>query len=38
MLTSLVGELKSCQVAVPINTVRFEFPKWVLSAYGCRLR
>jgi amidase len=38
MLMSLVGQLKFCQVVDPLKTVRFEFPKWVLSAYGYRLR
>ena len=37
MLMSLVGELKFCQVVDPLKTVRFEFPKNVLEAYGYRL-
>jgi amidase len=36
MLMSLVGELKFCQVVDPLKTVRFEFPKNVLEAYGYR--
>jgi amidase len=38
MLMSLVGELKFCQVVDPLKTVRFEFPKNVLSAHGFSLR
>ncbi len=38
MLMSLVGQLKFCQVVDPLKTVRFEFPKWVLSEYGYKLR
>jgi amidase len=34
MIMSLAGELKFCQVVDPMKTVRFEFPKPVLSAYG----
>jgi amidase len=34
MIMSLAGELKFCQVVDPMKTVRFEFPKYVLSAYG----
>jgi amidase len=34
MIMSLAGELKFCQVVDPMKTVRFEFPKSVLSAYG----
>ena len=34
MLMSLVGQLKFCQVVDPLKTVRFEFPKSVLSQYG----
>ena len=34
MLMSLAGELKFCQVVDPLKTVRFEFPKAVLAAYG----
>jgi amidase len=37
MLMSLVGELKFCQVVDPLKTVRFEFPKSVLEAYGFQL-
>ena len=37
MLMSLVGELKFCQVVDPLKTVRFEFPKWVLAAYGFQM-
>ncbi len=37
MLMSLVGQLKFCQVVDPLKTVRFEFPKWVLSEYGYHL-
>lgn len=33
MLMSLVGQLKICQVVDPQRTVRFEFPKWVLTEY-----
>jgi amidase len=38
MLMSLVGELKFCQVVDPQRTVRFEFPKTVLSDYGFHLQ
>ncbi|MDO9302858.1 MAG: acetamidase/formamidase family protein [Anaerolineales bacterium] len=38
MLMSLVGELKFCQVVDPLKTVRFEFPKKVLSQYSFSLR
>jgi amidase len=38
MLMSAVGELRFCQVVDPLKTVRFEFPKSVLEAYGYRLR
>jgi len=34
MIMSIAGELKFCQVVDPMKTVRFEFPKSVLSAYG----
>ena len=34
MIMSIAGELKFCQVVDPLKTVRFEFPKSVLSAYG----
>jgi len=34
MLMSVAGELKFCQVVDPLKTVRFEFPKAVLSEYG----
>jgi amidase len=34
MLMSIAGALKFCQVVDPKKTVRFEFPKSVLSAYG----
>jgi amidase len=37
MLMSLVGELKFCQVVDPEKTVRFEFPKKVLSEFGFKL-
>ncbi|HVO38298.1 MAG TPA: acetamidase/formamidase family protein [Spirochaetia bacterium] len=37
MLMSLVGELKFCQIVDPLKTVRFEFPKSVLSAHGFSL-
>jgi amidase len=37
MLMSLVGQLKICQVVDPQRTVRFEFPKWVLTEYGYSL-
>lgn len=37
MLMSIAGELKFCQVVDPMKTVRFEFPKSVLSAYGFSL-
>jgi amidase len=37
MIMSLAGELKFCQVVDPMKTVRFEFPKSVLSAYGFRM-
>ena len=37
MLMSLVGELKICQIVDPLKTVRFEFPKQVLGAYGYEL-
>ncbi len=38
MLMSLVGGLRFCQVVDPLKTVRFEFPKSVLSAHGFSLR
>jgi amidase len=38
MLMSLVGQLKFCQVVDPLKTVRFEFPKSVLSEYGFEMR
>jgi amidase len=34
MLMSVAGELKFCQVVDPLKTVRFEFPKSILSMYG----
>jgi amidase len=34
MIMSLAGDLKFCQVVDPLKTVRFEFPKSVLGAYG----
>ena len=34
LLMSLVGNLRFCQVVDPLLTVRFEFPKEVLAAYG----
>ena len=34
MLMSIAGSLKFCQVVDLNKTVRFEFPKTVLSAYG----
>lgn len=34
MIMSVAGELKFCQVVDPMKTVRFEFPKSILSAYG----
>lgn len=34
LLMSLVGNLRFCQVVDPLMTVRFEFPKHVLAAYG----
>jgi amidase len=34
MLMSLVGSLKFCQVVDPNKTIRFEFPKSALQAYG----
>jgi amidase len=37
MLMSAVGELKFCQVVDPLKTVRFEFPKTVMAAYGYQL-
>jgi amidase len=37
MLMSLVGDLKICQIVDPLKTVRFEFPKAVLTAYGFEL-
>lgn len=37
MIMSIAGELKFCQVVDPMKTVRFEFPKSVLSAYGFSL-
>ena len=37
MLMSIAGELKFCQVVDPMKTVRFEFPKSVLSAYDFSL-
>lgn len=37
MLMSLVGELRFCQIVDPLKTVRFEFPKSVLSARGFSL-
>jgi amidase len=38
MIMSIAGELKFCQVVDPMKTVRFEFPKSILSAYGFSLR
>jgi len=37
LLMSIVGNLKFCQVVDPLITVRFEFPKRVLAAYGFSL-
>jgi amidase len=37
MLMSLAGELKFCQVVDPLKTVRFEFPKYILTEYGFEL-
>ncbi len=37
MLMSLVGDLRICQIVDPLKTVRFEFPKAVLTAYGFEL-
>jgi amidase len=37
MLMSLAGELRFCQVVDPLKTVRFEFPKSILSQYGFAL-
>jgi amidase len=37
MIMSIAGELKFCQVVDPMKTVRFEFPKSILSAYGFSL-
>lgn len=37
MLMSLVGDLRICQIVDPLKTVRFEFPKAVLAAYGFEL-
>ena len=34
MIMSLAGELKFCQVVDPMKTVRFEFPRSILGAYG----
>jgi amidase len=34
---SIAGQLKFCQVVDPMKTVRFEFPKSILSAYGFSL-
>ncbi len=34
MIMSLAGEIKFCQVVDPNKTVRFEFPKSILRAYG----
>jgi amidase len=34
MIMSIAGELKFCQVVDPMKTVRFEFPKSILGAYG----
>jgi amidase len=34
MIMSVAGELKFCQVVDPMKTVRFEFPKSILDAYG----
>lgn len=34
MIMSIAGQLKFCQVVDPLKTVRFEFPKSILSAYG----
>ena len=33
-LMSIVGQLRVCQVVDPLKTMRFEFPKSVLKAYG----
>ena len=37
MLLSLVADLRICQVVDPEKTVRYEIPKYVLSAYGFEL-
>ncbi|MCP4540962.1 MAG: acetamidase [Chloroflexi bacterium] len=37
MIMSIAGELKFCQVVDPLKTVRFEFPKSILSAYDFSL-
>ncbi len=37
MIMSIAGELEFCQVVDPMKTVRFEFPKSILSAYGFNL-
>jgi len=34
MIMSIAGELKFCQVVDPMKTIRFEFPKSILSSYG----
>ena len=34
MIMSIAGELKFCQVVDPMKTVRFEFPRSIISAYG----
>jgi acetamidase/formamidase len=34
---SIVGNLTFCQVVDPLISVRFEFPKHVLAAYGYSL-
>lgn len=37
MLMSLAGHLRVCQIVDPLLTMRFEFPKWILSEYGYQL-
>jgi amidase len=38
MLMSLAGELKFCQIVDPLKTVRFEFPKAILTDYGFKMK
>ncbi|MBC7262095.1 MAG: acetamidase/formamidase family protein [Chloroflexi bacterium] len=37
MIMSIAGELKFCQVVDPMKTVRFEFPKSIVEAYGFKI-